>query len=894
MVATAKDSSRFDATGKIYELFGDAEVTYGDINLKADYIRLNYDLNEVFARGRYDSTTKKWIGQPVFQDGTDNYNTKEIRYNFKTRKGLIQSVITAQGEGNIRGPRVKKDNDGNVYIGRYMGQSPIYTTCNLATPHFHIAASKIKVIPNKQVVAGPFNLVINEVPLPIGLPFGFFPIPKQKEIGTAGIIFPSYGEEPNGRGFFLRDGGYYWPVNQNIGLQFKGSIYSNGSWGAGIQSQYVKRYRYGGNFNLAYARNRTTVVVDTTQGPKNDFAIQWSHAPQSNGNSNFSANVNISSNSYNQLNSSRVQSYISNAASSSVQYSRQLSQYLRAGANLRVNQNFGRINPNTGLRELGQTDVSSDFNIGMSQVAPFALKGGTGRWYESFRVGLDFSGQALVNNVRRTIDTTGLGFPIITNLTIRGDTLQARRDSLARIARGEFGALTTNLLPFDFNTLPTLLRQAQVGGRFSIPISLPNFKLARYINLTPGMSLQGDLYTRQLQFNYNPVFNAVQVDTLNRISAVYSMNFSASLNTRAYGTYFFRWKRLEAIRHTIAPSVSFTYTPDLSDAYAVTLSEYTGRDGRPLRVSKYRNLGGSAGGINAIGNQASISYSIVNQIEMKVRSRSDSAKSEFEKISLFDNISLSGSYNPYAPIFRFSPINLSANTQLLKTINFNFNATFDPYAYELARRPTGVYFVPDASDLLQVGDISRSSQLVRVDKLAISSKQGLAHLQNLSFFVSTRFAPKGANRPKQTPNPGSTTPAEQAQLRQINMNPDEYVDFTIPWSINVNYNFTLTKFTPIESQIIQTLQITGDLSLTPKWKINVSSGYDFSAKAPSLTTIGVNRDLHCWEMAFNWTPFAGNRFRSNFFTFDLRARSAILRDLKLTRRSRGGFMPGAF
>jgi len=886
---TAKDSTILDAAGQIVELYGDAEVTYGTISLKAAYIKLNLSSNEIYARGRYDSTARKEIGLPVFKDGSDQYDSKEIRYNYKTKKGLIQGIVTAQGEGNIRGNKVKKDAEDNLYI-----RKAIYTTCNLTVPHFHINAPRIKVVHNKQVISGPFNLVVNDIPLPLGLPFGFFPIPKKKEIGTSGLIFPQYGEEPNGRGFFLRDGGYYWAVNENIGMQAKASIYSNGSWGVGLESQYARRYRYGGNFALRFARNRTSSILDIAQQPKNDFSILWSHTPQSRGTrSSFSANVNVSSNSYNQLNAASFQRTIQNVAGSSVQYSRQFGQYVRTGANFRVNQNFGRVNPQTNLRENGQTDISTDFNLGVTQIAPFALKGGTGRWYESFRLGLDFSGQALLNNVRRRIDTTGIGVPIITTQAVRPDSLTARRDSLERIRQGDFSFLTQNLLPFNFQTLPQLVRNMQVGGRYAIPISLPNFKIARYINFTPGISLQGDVYTKQLQYRYDPIFQAVRVDTLSRISSVYTVGMNASLNTRAYGTYFIRGKRLEAIRHTLAPSLSFSFLPDLASSFSQEV-QYNER-GDTRRLSRYRGLGGSSGyGGNTVGNQAFLSYNLVNQIEMKVRSRSDSAKSEFEKISLFDNISLSGNYNIYAPQFNFSPLTLSANTQILKTINFNFSSTFDPYAYEYQPRRTNVYFVPGQPQIIQRGDFTNDVVLTRVNRLAFQSdqKQNWLHLQNMNFFVSTRFAPKGADKPKQTRQPA--TPGEEAELRQINTNPDAYVDFNIPWSIDVSYTFALSKFTPIERQLFQQITFNGDLTLTPKWKVSLRSGYDITANAPALTSISVHRDLHCWEMNFSWTPFAGNRFRANFFTFDLRARSSILQDLKLSRRSRGGLNVGTF
>lgn len=884
---SAKDSTLFDATGQIVELFGDAKVDYGDIHLTAAYIKLNWTTNEVFAQGRYDSTAKKMVGLPVFQDNSGRYDTQEIRYNFKTRKGFIKGVITAQGEGNVRGKTVKKDAEDNLYI-----RNAIYTTCNLTTPHFHINASKIKVVHNKQLISGPFNLVINDIPTPLALPFGFFPVPKKNEIGTSGLIFPQYGEEPNGRGFYLRDGGYYFAISQYVNASIRGQIYSNGSWGLGVTSEYLKRYRFGGNFSLTYARNRTRSLFDETP-PSNDFSIVWSHSPRPRGNSQFSANVNVSSNSYNQLNTPLSSGrYVSNAANSGVNFSRKFGQYVTSSANLNVSQNFGRFNPNTNRRENGQTNISSGVNFGVAQIAPFALKGGTGRWYESFRLGLDFNSQITVNNTVRKVDTTGLGFPIFTNLTYLGDPLQSVRDSLEAVRNQDIYS-STSLLPFNAANLPTILNNAQITTRYSLPISLPNFKLARYLNFTPGVSLSGDIYTKSLQYVYLQDRRSVRVDTISGISATYFLSFSASMNTRAYGTFFVRAGRLEAIRHTIAPSISFSYTPDLSSAFTTTLDQF--RDpydsSRPLRVSRYRGLGGTAGSTTYTSRSAAISYSIVNQIEMKLRSRSDSAKSEFEKVSLFDNISLAGSYNPYASRFKLSPVNLSANTQILKKISFNFSAVFDPYAYSSnVQRPTGVYLIPDQSYFIQTGPYVNVFRLNKIDSLAITKGQGLAHLQNMNFYLSTQFTPKGAKKQKVAPNPQNQTPTDAAELRNINRNPEDYVDFNIPWSVNLSYTFSLTKLTPIESQIIQALQVTGDLSLTPKWKVSLQTGFDFAAKAPSLTTITVHRDLHCWDMNFSYTPFSGNRLRSNFYSFDLRVKSAILQDLKISRRrSTGGY-----
>ena len=896
----AKDSTIYAADGRTVELFGAASVIYGDISLKADYIRLNYLTNEVYAKGRYDSTSKKWIGRPIFQDGEGKYDTKEIRYNFKSQKGRIQGVITQQGEGNIRGTDVKKDAEDNLYIGR-----AIYTTCNLATPHFHINASKLKVIHNKQVVAGPFNLVINQIPLPIGLPFGFFPFPKQKPNGVSGIIIPQYGEEPNGRGFYLRDGGYYLAVNENLGLQFKGQIYSRGSWGLGVSSAYNKRYRYSGNVNLQFNRNRSGDRVDTTALPRNDFAVSWSHSPVPHGRGSFSANVNVTSNSYNQFNSYTTQSYISNVAGSSVQYSRTFGPYVRAGANIRVNQQFGQLDQKTGVRVNGKTDVSSDFNLGVNQIAPFALKGGTGRWYESFRVGLDVSGSfAVSNTIRRQVDTTGLGFRVITRLK-SVSTLQRIQDSLTRVAALRDGRVLVdpNLIPFSMANLGPILQNRVVQARYSIPISLPNIKLLRYINVTPGFSLQGNIFTRKLNYRYDADSNAVRIDTARGFFPSYNFSINASMNTRFYGTYFIRGKRIEAIRHTVAPSISFSYVPDFTNpafGQVQILPAVGALASLPLyrrTLSVFRGIDGGSTGVSS-SQAAFISFGIVNQLEMKVRTRSDSSGQDFKKIPIFDNLSLTGSYNLLAPDYKLSPIAISANTQIFKNISFNFSSTFDPYAYR-AYGGTPQYYFPTNTALTPLA-FSPTIQGLRYDQpyidqqytkvpnlYAFQAGQGLLRMTNLQAYVSARFAPKKADKPKTSPN------ATDATMKAINNNPELYVDFNVPWSMNVSYTFGLTKLTPVVSQVVQALTLTGDLSLTPKWKVTITTGYDFQYNSPTLTTIGINRDLHCWEMAFNWTPYSGNNFRSGNYSFDLRARSSILQELKLSRRrsfyDRGGF-----
>lgn len=845
VVYSAQDSTIMDPGQQEVHLYRKAKVTYGAIILEADYIRLNWKTNEVFARGTYDSTSKKWIGQPIFQDNGEKYDTKELRYNFKSKKGFIKGIVTQQGDGNIRGTTVKKDEENNMYV-----RGSIYTTCNLEHPHFHINAKKIKVIPEKQVISGPFNLVIADIPLPIGLPFGFFPVPKKKEIGTSGLIMPQYGEEPNGRGYYLRDGGYYWAISEKINMSFTGQIYSKGSWGVGLAMPYAVKYRFNGNFNLRFNRNVQGNEIKVLNKPRNDFSLNWSHTPVTRGTSSFGASVNIGSNSFNQFNEFSTQRYIQNVAGSSVQYNKQFGQFARMGASLRVNQRFpdrSKVDSLGNQIDPGSIDAGVDFNFGINQIAPFALKGGTGAWYESFRLGMDFSGGLSANNSIVYADTSSarLGF--------------IWANPPANITP-ESGAATTYSLKGD--NLVEFIKNSQFTGRFSIPISLPNIKLFRYINITPGVSLSGEAFTKKFRYTYLGD-NKVKVDTIQGIFLANNVSFSASVNTRIYGTFFIKGKRLEAIRHTLIPSASISYVPDQSNLYEKTVVNERG-DVRYL--NRYRTVGGNltTSGTSAAG----ISWSLNNLFEAKIRPKSDSSGKQFEKKSILDNLSLNGSYNLLADSLNMSDISMSANAQLFKNLNFNFSANFDPYAY-----------VKDAL----YGEVGR-----KINRFSIAEKQGLAKLNNMNVALSTRFAPKGADKPKK-----ANTPNTEEQQKMINANPEAYVDFNIPWTLNLSYNFGYSKQGLAKGTTIQTLRINGDFSLTPKWKFTFDTGADIVAKAPSITNIGITRDLHCWEMSFNWTPFAGSGFRANNYDFTIRAKSALLRDLKLSRRrtfyDQGGF-----
>jgi hypothetical protein len=840
---TSEDSTIMDVERKEVHLYGNAEVNYGTINLKADYIKLNWLINEVYAIGTYDSTTTKMKGDPIFQDGQETYNTKNIRYNFKTKKAIIGGIVTQQGDGNIRGEKVKKDKEGNFYI-----QHSMYTTCNLEHPHFYINAPKIKMVHQKQIISGPFNLVISDVPLPIGLPFGFFPFPKKKEIGTSGIIFPTYGQEPNGRGFYLRDGGYYFAISEYVNATVTGQIYSTGSWGLGLASTYSKRYQYNGSLSLRFNNNLSPDEVEKAagRGKTNDFSIQWSHAPKARGSSTFSANVNVNSNSYNQYQELNTQKYISNVATSSVQYSKTAGQYLRGSASLRVNQNFGATN-SSGRRSNGETNIASDFSLGINQIAPLALRNPSGRWYESFRMGFDFSGNYALTNVLSAINTSysSLGFRVDNQI----DTARANK------------RLVTS---FNIDNLPDMLKDAQFTGRYSLPISLPNFKVLKFVNVTPSLSLSGDVYTKQYHYSYKGG-NTVHIDTLNQMGTQYQYAFGTSINTRFYGTKHFGGRKLEAIRHTVIPMVSFTYTPDFTgDNFGFYQTVQVNELGKTQKLSRFRGIGNGAGNGRA---SSVIAFSLNNSLEMKLKSSSDTAATQFKKVSLLDNLSFSGNYNLLADSLNLSNIAVGAATRIGKNLNVNFNMTLDPYAYQLDPN-------------------NRSSQQVgrKINKFAITEGQGLVGIQNLGFTFGTNFAPKGSDKSKKT-NPSNTGNKLSDEQREfIQQNPNLYVDFDIPWTLTLNYNFAMSKPGLSKATLVQAAQATGDLSLSKNFKISVNTGFDFTAFKPTITTLTLYRDLHCWDMSMSWTPFAGSSQRVSNYNFTLKVKSSILQDLKLTRR----------
>jgi lipopolysaccharide assembly outer membrane protein LptD (OstA) len=854
---SARDSSIIDEENQTLYLFGNAKVIYGDIQLEAEFITLNWKMNEVFAVGTTDSTTKKKVGYPVFtQDGT-SYDADTVRYNFKSRKGLIRGIVTAQNEGFVQGQRVKKDEEDNMYL-----TNATYTTCDLEHPHFNILATKIKMVNgkngNKSIIAGPFTFVVGDVPFPVKFPFGFFPFYQPKMTGRSGILMPTYGEEPRGRGFFLREGGYYFVINEHITTALIGDIYSKGGWGLGTQTQYAKKYRYSGSLNFRFNLNKTgDEYTDSVNPAAKDFRLDWSHSPVPRGSSSFSASVGLQSTGFGTRQAVNTTQYLQSTSNSSVSYSKTFGSIATSSTNFRVSQNMV-----TGVYQGGL-----GLNLSVNQFTPLKRKNAVKEaWYESFRVGFSMNGNVDLTNDIRTIQTGGYGeYNIYNAVKTPPVTAKTEYDKLYNLDPYYNQKVGVDV----FKYLPQIWNQSQPQINYQIPITLPNFKILKYLNFTPSVSMQGNVYTKRLSYS-NVTENDtlyVKIDTTRGLNLypVNTYSFNASMNTRVFGTLRFKKGRMEAIRHTMAPSLSFSYAPDFSDpTKGLYESVVINKRGDKRLLTRY------VGANTPQGEVGSASFSISNTLEAKLKAKSDTAKKDVEKISLIDNLSLNGGYNFLADSFNLSTINISANTQLFKKYSINAGATLDPYSY------TKDPFFYDSTDVFSTGR--------RENKFILAQGKGLASLVNFNFALSTRFAPKGADKKKKSEN------ATDEQLKFINKNPDLYVDFSIPWSLQVSYNLNYTKIGYAKSQVVQALTFNGDISLTEKWKITYNSGYDFVSKSLTYTNLAITRDLHCWQMNMNWTPIAYGG-RGGAYSFEIRARSSVLQELKLAKRgSPSGFV----
>lgn len=813
---SATDSINSNLQSKIVKLYGNAKIKYGEIELEADEIIIDYEQSTITAHGRLDSLGKR-VGFPIFKNGSEVYETKDMVYNFKNKKAKISEVVTQQGDGFMHGDVVYKNDKNELFT---IGNA--YTTCNLAHPHFRIISRKAKAIPNDKIVTGPFYMELNDVPTPFGFAFGMFPAQRKS---ASGIVVPSYGEEGR-RGFFLRGGGYFFDISDYIKLGITGDLYSKGSSAVYVNSTYNKRYAYSGNFNISITNNRVTDRIEDKSISK-DFRIAWSHSPQTRGTGRFSASVNaatsnFTNNNFLGLNSDPRATRIDNTSrklSSNVSYSKTFpGTPFALGVNMRVNQDLVTKRVDLPL---------PDMSLNMNNVYPFKK-----------------SQQDLLKNF--VVRYTANGSNQITN------------------SLGKIGDVNDSIVPFEVNNLSLFFKNSRKGVRQTIPLSTST-KLLKFFTLSPSVNLNEIWYFQKLNWALDPTGNAAVVtDTIQGFNRITNYSGGVNLNTRIYGMFIVKNpnRKLKAIRHVMNPSIGFSYQPDFGDPKYGYWQEFNTASGGVLRRSRHEGpqfIYGSSGQ----GRQSSMSFSLGNNLEMKVKNETDSVA---RKISLFNNLSISSNYNFAADSFKLAPFSFSANTNVLNDkFNINIGGVLDPYTYRL--------------DSIVTTETSRQIYETRISRFVWQDGFKLGQVTNFNLALSTNLSPKGKEKDAESRKKISESSLTESDKDFFLQNPDAYIDFSIPWNFRINYNLTYTKQGRQKSNVTQALRFNGDLSLTEKWKVTFNSGYDFESKEFTQTFLTINRDLHCWQVSLGWTPFGP--FQS--YNFSIGVKSGMLRDLKLDR-----------
>lgn len=808
------DSIIFNLDTKEVILYGNAEVNYQSINLKADIISINMDSKIIYAYGNTDSTGKT-IGKPHFKDGNDEFEADTIRYNLDTKKGIIKGVITEQGGGFLHSSKTKKLADNSVCLidGKY-------TTCDHEHPHFYLSLSKARVIPDDKIVSGPAYLVIEDVPLPIGLPFGIFPNQGKH---ASGLIIPTYGEEDN-RGFFLRDGGYYFHINDYVDFKVLFDFYTNSSWGTKLMSNYKKRYKFQGDFKIDYSDMIIGENFEPNATENKVYWIKWNHRQDSKArpNSNFSASVNMGSSKYKAYNSTNYNDRLSGTTNSAITYRLTLPN-TPFTLNLAARQSQSTTSDAT---QNGYMDLTlPEFSFNMSRIYPFKKKNrvGESRWYEKIGITYNTDFKNIATKIHEDTIFTQTGFENFRN-----------------------------------------------GLKHTIPFST-SMKFLKYLNFSPSFNYNERWYFKSINREYFPQFisgtdtltDYFKIDTLNKFARSGDYLISLPVTTKLYGMYQFVGKDpvVQAIRHTITPSVSFSWRPDFSESKYGYYQTFIKQNGEEVKYSIFDGGSGNWTGIYGsapAGKYGSIGLSLNNNLEMKVRNRADSL-GKGKKISLLNSFAFSTSYNMAVDSIKWSSVGVRANTTLLKVLRLNFSTSLNLYDIDTLGRKINVFLY--------------------------NSKKEFARLENWNVSIGATINSKGISAGKNK----TTITQTQEDIARATATPivafQNYSDFSVPWNLNLDYSLIMSKSFVVanqnwESVLTQTLRFSGDISLTKNWKFNYTSGYDLEKHEFAYTALNFVRDLHCWEMSLNLIPFG--TYKS--YTFTIHVKSAMLKDLELPMR----------
>jgi lipopolysaccharide assembly outer membrane protein LptD (OstA) len=787
---SAQDSMFFDLINQKVYLYDSAAVDYQDVRLRANYIVIDFKNSVVSAEGRKDSLGT-YREKAMITQADQTFYGEKLSFNFETGKGKVTEVNTEEGGGFLLADAVKKDTGGVIY--GYHGQ---FTTCDRPDhPHYAIRAKKMKIIQNDKIVTGPAYLEISDVPTPLAVPFGFFPNKKGRK---SGILIPTYGESPS-LGFFLKDGGYYWGVSDKMDMALRGDIYSKGSWGAKLYTNYKVRYKYSGNINLKFARILTgDRELPTSRIIRNDFFINWYHTqdPKFNPSIRFSANVNAGSSTYNSINSDRPQDYLSNIFSSNISASK--------------SWKFGVLS--TSLRH-SQNTLTHHVDMTIPQIAfsvnrfyPFRnSKRVTNKWYD--KIGVSYSSE------------------FKNDLSI-GDTM------------------------FRKEYRPYIKNYFSNGIRQSLPIAT-SFNVLKYFTLTPALNFNSVTQFRTILKTFNSDSNQVYTDTVNGTKINFDWSASVTLSTRLFGMYYMKASRFSVIRHTITPNLSFTYMPDFTnEKYGFYKTVQTNNAGN---FEKYSIYEGGIYGSSPRGKLGSIGINILNTFEGKRRLKPTDSTGVAERVSLIDALNGGFSYNLIADSLNWSYLNAGLRMKLFKKIDFNASVIADPY--KLREEDDG--------------------SAVRINQFEWQGRKRIARLTGANLTIGTNLRKGGLSSSAEHTSSRGT----DAELNMINSNPNGYVDFNIPWSLNIS--FTLNYSKPLlQETFSQSLHVGGDVNVTPKWKVGFDSNYDLQHGQFAYASLNAYRDLHCWELQFNWIPFGVRQS----YNVTLNVKSAVLQDLRLTRK----------
>lgn len=843
---SADDSLTYNAAIKMANLYGSSKVKYQNMDLESDRISMSLDSNLVHATGSMDSTKMELTGTPVFKMGSDEYESDTMAFNFKTKKGLITSVYTQQDEGFLTSEISKRGADGEMFL-----QHGRYTTCDDPHPDFYLALSRAKVRPGKDVVFGPAYLVVADVPLPLAVPYGFFPFTKSY---SSGLIMPTYGDETD-RGFYLRDGGYYFAISDKMDLKLIGEIYTKGSWGLSASSNYRKRYRYGGSFLISFQNTTHGEKNDRDYSKDNSFKIQWSHHQDAKANpyTSLSASVNFATTSYERNNLSSMynpQALTQSTRTSSVSWQTRFSSIgMTLSSQMNVAQN---------MRDSSISLTLPSLNISIAPFYPFKRKkaAGSERWYE--KISVSYTGQ-----FKNEINT---------------------KESLIMKSK--------------------LNKDWQNGMQHVIPIK-GNFTLFSYLNVTPSFNFTDRTYLRKVEKSWDQTNQREVTDTITGFYNVYNWSLNLGLSTKLYGFWIPNRKifgdKIQAIRHVVTPTVSFSYAPDFSASRYGYYKYYQKTDAEGnVTMVEYSPYQGAAYGYPGKGKSGILNFELGNNVEMKVKSDDDSTG--VKKISLIDEFKLASYYNFATDIRPVGDLTATLRLKLSKSYTLNLSTIFKSYVYEA----DSVGATPRESEHVtywQQGKFGRFTGLSQNLSYTLNNEK----VSNFIKWLKGEKIEKKGNKNKRRDdddewdNPNETNidkdmekakhGAKKSDTNKAETDADGYMTFKMPWSLSIGYGINIREDMNVKKfnyntmrypyKFTQNLNVSGNLRISDGWNISFSSGYDFENGKISMTTASLNRDLHCFNMSCSvvLAPYTS-------YNFSFRCNASTLTDaLKYDKRS---------